>query len=75
MVCILYKQPTTNFMSEVEITKHNIVSQLRKLCAHCFSGRGGHSCPMQEIVARVEAIRGVPLIVNNEFRGALWIRV
>lgn len=61
-------------MSELEVKKHTIVSQLRKLCAHCATGRQ-HTCPVQEIAARVQAIRGIPLIVNNEFRGALWTRV
>jgi hypothetical protein len=58
-------------MSPLELSKQNIVQQLHKLCAHCESGRV-HDCPVQGIAARIEAIRGVPLIVNNEFRGVLW---
>jgi len=58
-------------MSQLEKTKQNILAQLKNLCAHCASGRN-HDCPVQGISARVEAIRGVPLIVNNEFRGVLW---
>ena len=58
-------------MSELQLQKNRIVSQLKRLCAHCASGRN-HECPVQGISARVEAIRGVPLIVNNEFRGVLW---
>ncbi len=58
-------------MSELNLKKHSIVSELKSLCAHCTNGRS-HNCPIQSISARVEAIRGVPLIVNNEFRGMLW---
>lgn len=61
-------------MSELELKKQTIVKQLRRLCAHCANNRA-HSCPLQEIAARVQAIRGIPLIVNDEFRGALWTRV
>ena len=60
-------------MSELQIKKNNIVNQLKGLCAHCASGRN-HDCPVQGISARVKAIQGVPLIVNNEFRGVLWKR-
>lgn len=57
-------------MSELELSKTNIVRQLRYLCAHCFANRE-HNCPVQSIAARVQAIRGVPLMVNNEFRGMI----
>ncbi len=58
-------------MSELEVSKKNIVSQLRGLCAHCQSGRR-HACPVQTIARQVKSISGVPLIVNNEFKGVLW---
>ncbi len=58
-------------MSELELSKKNIVSQLRKLCAHCQNGLH-HSCPLQTITRQVKSISGVPLIVNNEFKGVLW---
>ena len=61
-------------MSELETKKNTIVSQLRKLCAHCATSRV-HNCPVQRIALQVQAIRGVPLIVNNEFLGAVWSRV
>lgn len=55
------------------------MQQLQQLCAHCAtsgangsSGGRAHYCPIQSITARVQAIRGVPLLVNNEFRGVLW---
>ncbi len=58
-------------MSELELSKNNIVTQLRNLCAHCQSGVI-HSCPLQSIARQVKSISGVPLIVNNEFKGVLW---
>jgi hypothetical protein len=63
-------------MSELEKKKYNIVAQLRGLCAHCSTGSSrDHRCPVQEISARISALRGVPLIVNNEFKGVLWSRM
>jgi len=60
-------------MSEMEKTKQNIVNQLRSLCAHCATGSNrAHRCPAQEISARVRSLRGVPLIVNNQFKGVLF---
>ncbi len=58
-------------MSELEISKKNIVSQLKSLCAHCQTGRT-HSCRIQAIAQQIRSISGVPLIVNNEFKGVLW---
>jgi hypothetical protein len=58
-------------MSEVELKKNQIVSQLQRLCAHCANGRE-HSCPLQDIAVKVQSIKGVPLIVNDEFRGMIW---
>ena len=63
-------------MSELEQKKLNIVSQLSGLCAHCSTGgKNNHNCPIQQISARVQALRGVPLIVNSEFKGVLFARV
>ena len=58
-------------MSDLEINKTQILKQLQNLCAHCVNQRP-HSCRVQRIAVQVKAIRGVPLIVNNEFRGVLW---
>lgn len=53
--------------------KENIVSQLFSLCAHCATGNTRqHRCPAREISARVQALKGVPLIVNSQFKGVLW---
>ena len=61
-------------MSDLELSKNQVLHQLRKLCAHCATGRE-HRCPVQTIAAQVRSIQGVPLIVNNEFRGVLWQQV
>ena len=58
-------------MSDLELTKHEIITKLQKLCAHCQSGRK-HVCTVQRIALQVKAFRGVPLIVNNEFRGVIY---
>lgn len=58
-------------MSDLELSKNQILRQLRKLCAHCATDRA-HRCPLQTIAVQVESIKGIPLIVNNEFRGVLW---
>lgn len=59
-------------MSELELNKIQIVSQLNRLCAHCSNGLP-HNCPMQDIAAKVQSIKGIPLIVNNEFKGLLQV--
>lgn len=58
-------------MSELEKSKNNILTQLQRLCAHCASGKS-HNCPVQQIASEVKAISGIPLLVNNEFRGVVW---
>ncbi len=63
-------------MNELTKLKSEIVSQLHGLCAHCATGRNTpHRCPVQEISARVQSIRGVPLIVNSVFKGVLFPHV
>jgi GAF domain-containing protein len=63
-------------MSELQKQKLNILAQLRGLCAHCSSDSNRpHYCPVQQISARIQALRGVPLIVNSQFKGVLWPRV
>lgn len=58
-------------MSDLELTKKEILDKLRNLCAHCASGRR-HVCSVQRISLQVKAFSGVPLIVNNEFRGVIY---
>ena len=60
-------------MSEAQKQKLNIISQLRGLCAHCATNSSReHRCPVKEISLRVESLRGIPLVVNSEFKGMLW---
>lgn len=58
-------------MSDLELTKNEIIKKLRMLCAHCASGRK-HFCSVQRISMQVKAFRGIPLIVNNEFKGVIF---
>lgn len=58
-------------MSDLELTKNEIITKLLKLCAHCASGRK-HFCSVQRISMQVKAFRGIPLIVNNEFKGVIY---
>lgn len=60
-------------MSDLELTKKEIITKLKGLCAHCESGRR-HICNVQRIALQVKAFSGVPLIVNNEFRGVIYSR-
>lgn len=62
-------------MSELQKIKNQIAGQLQGLCAHCSNNREHRYCPVREISARIQSLRGVPLIVNNEFRGVLWPHV
>lgn len=62
-------------MSEMQKIKARIVTQLHGLCAHCATGSTHpHTCPVREISARIESLSGVPLIVDNQFRGVLWAK-
>ena len=62
-------------MPEYEIKKNLIISELRSLCAHCMTkSQVAHRCPVKELSLRVESLQGVPLVVNNQFKGLLWNR-
>jgi hypothetical protein len=54
-------------MSELDKTKYQAISVLRSLCARCKDGVE-HVCPVREVTERIEAIHGVPVIVNDK----LW---
>jgi len=63
-------------MSEMQKAKLNILSELRRLCAHCACGSSkAHHCPVQDIALRIQHLSGVPLMVNSEFKGVLWGRM
>lgn len=51
-------------MTELDKTKLEAAAILRKLCARCKDGIG-HDCPVRQVVREIEAIRGVPIIVND----------
>lgn len=58
-------------MSELEKTKNTIIQNIQRLCAHCMSGQV-HNCPVKNISEQISSIRGIPLIVNDEFRGIIF---
>ncbi len=58
-------------MSELEQTKSTIIQSIQKLCAHCVNGHA-HDCPIKKISEQISSIRGIPLIVNDEFRGIIF---
>lgn len=59
-------------MSELERTKITIIKNMRRLCAHCANGNFPHNCPVQQITAQIAQIKGIPLIVNSEFKGVIF---
>ncbi len=59
-------------MSELEKTKDIIIKNIHRLCAHCVNGNFTHDCPIQRLSAQISNLQGVPLIVNNEFRGVIF---
>jgi hypothetical protein len=59
-------------MSELEKTKYILLENIQRLCAHCVNGGFPHTCPVQKISQEIQEIRGVPLIVNDEFRGMIF---
>lgn len=58
-------------MSELEKSKNTIIQNIQRLCAHCVNGQK-HDCPVQKISEQISSIRGIPLIVNDEFRGLIF---
>ena len=42
-------------MSELDKTKHEVISTLKSLCARCKDGIE-HSCPVQQVSSQIEAI-------------------
>ncbi len=59
-------------MTEFEKTKEIIIKNMARLCAHCSNGNFDHDCPIKRINEEVTKIRGIPLIVNDEFRGVIF---
>ncbi len=57
-------------MSEFEKQKYTVISQLKRLCAHCANDVD-HECRLQRMVSELNTLTGVPLIVNSRFNGLL----
>lgn len=52
-------------MSELDQTKTQAINTLKNLCARCKEGIE-HRCPVRQISQEIEAIKGVPVIVNEK---------
>jgi hypothetical protein len=57
-------------MSEFEKQKFTAIRALKGLCAHCMNGVE-HNCRLQNLVSEVATLSGIPLIVNDRFKGLL----
>lgn len=57
-------------MSDFEKIKDVLIKNVTMLCAHCVSGIE-HQCKIQRISAQISDLKGIPLIVNDEFKGIL----
>lgn len=58
-------------MTQLEQTKYNAINTLKNLCARC-SGGVEHSCPVGEVIGRIEQIQGIPVIVNDRLRHVVF---
>lgn len=54
-------------MTQLEQTKYEATTLLKKLCARCKAGVE-HTCPVLEIAREIASLKGVPVIVNDR----LW---
>jgi len=52
-------------MTQLEKTKVEAVNLLRSLCARCKDGVE-HVCPVRQVTGQIEAISGIPVIVNSK---------
>ena len=52
-------------MTQLEQTKREATAVLFNLCARCKEGLE-HACPIQQVTKQIEAIQGIPVIVNSK---------
>ena len=58
-------------MSELDKTKYEVISTLKNLCTRCKDGLD-HSCPVQQVSSQIEAIKGIPVIVNDRLHHVVF---
>lgn len=58
-------------MTQLEIKKLNAIANLKSLCVRCYEGID-HSCPVAELIHRIEGLNGVPVIVNEELKHVVF---
>lgn len=52
-------------MTQLDKTKLQAINLLKNICANCKKDVG-HICPVQQVTKEIEAISGVPIIVNDQ---------
>lgn len=58
-------------MSELDRTKNQAIKVLTNLCARCQED-AAHDCPVKEVARQIEALRGIPVIVNSQLRHVVF---
>lgn len=58
-------------MSELDKTKHDAIRALENLCARCRDG-ADHTCPVATLISQIKAIKGIPVIVNDQLRHVVF---
>ena len=57
--------------SELDKTKYEAIAALKNLCARCMDDME-HVCPVRQVTREIEAIRGIPVIVNSRLRHVVF---
>ena len=50
-------------MTQLDKTKYEAITVLKNLCARCKEDRV-HICPVQQVTKQIQALKGIPVIVN-----------
>ncbi len=58
-------------MTQFDRNKLSAIVALKNLCSYCREGQA-HHCPIRELAARIENLRGVPIIVNDRLHHVMF---
>jgi len=58
-------------MSELDKAKYEVISTLKNLCVRCQDGVD-HGCPVQQVLRQIEAIKGIPVMVNDRLHHVVF---
>ena len=59
-------------MTKFDKVKYDTINKMRALCWRCAQEED-HNCPISRVVAEIEAIRGIPVIVNDELHHVMFV--